>query len=366
MSENGSKKRKAASANKPAKVKASKPSGPPPASSRPSSSTSSSTSSSATSVPSSSWSSSSAAFLRVVPSSIKNKMKRAEVFAKQKHEAKAQQSRDKKRRRKETAALGEDERAAKRERDAKRQKTIDNTREADETVVADGDAEVQADEAMDEFSAYFKGDTPPKIVITSGYKPTKRMYELVRDLLHVFPNSFYYARRQFEVAAICQTATEKGFTDVLIVNEDKKQFVSLLHLHLPIGPTAFYRLSSVRLCSEMGDKAVPTAHRPEVILNHFTTRLGHRVGRMLGALFHQRPEFRGRRVCTFHNQRDFIFFRHHRYVFTAKDKAALQEMGPRFTLKLKWLQHGLFDHDKGEYEFMHKTDMDTSRRRFFL
>ena len=25
------------------------------------------------------------------------------------------------------------------------------------------------------------------------------MYEFVRDLLHVFPNSFYYARKQFEV-----------------------------------------------------------------------------------------------------------------------------------------------------------------------
>ena len=169
-----------------------------------------------------------------------------------------------------------------------------------------------------------------------------------------------------QVAAVCATASEKGFTDVLIVNEDRAQLVSLLHLHLPVGPTAFYRLSSVRLCSELGGHAVPTAHRPEVILNHFTTRLGHRVGRMLGSLFHQRPEFRGRRVCTFHNQRDFIFFRQHRYVFTAKDKAALQEMGPRFTLKLKWLQHGLFDHDKGEYEFMHRTDMDTSRRRFFL
>ena len=168
------------------------------------------------------------------------------------------------------------------------------------------------------------------------------------------------------MAAICATATEKGFTDVLIVNEDKSQLVSLLHLHLPVGPTALYRLSSVRLCSELAAHAVPTAHRPEVILNHFTTRLGHRVGRMLGSLFHQQPQFRGRRVCTFHNQRDFIFFRQHRYVFTAADKAALQETGPRFTLKLQWLQHGLFEHEQGEYEFMHKTDMDTSRRRFFL
>ena len=122
---------------------------------------------------SSSPSSASSSFLRVVPSSIKNKVKRAEVFAKQKHAKRVQQSAERKRRRKETAALGEDERATKRERDAKRQKTLDNTREADDTIVADNDEEVQNDESMDEFSSYFKGDAPPKIVITSGYKPTK-------------------------------------------------------------------------------------------------------------------------------------------------------------------------------------------------
>ena len=57
-----------------------------------------------------------------------------------------------------------------------------------------------------------------------------------------------------------------------------------------------------------------TEHRPEVVLNNFTTMLGHRVGRMLASLFHFDPEFKGRRVMTLHNQRDYIFFRHHRYV----------------------------------------------------
>ena len=117
--------------------------------------------------------SSTAAFLRVVPSSIKNKMKRASVFARQKHDKAVQQSAERKRRRKETAALGEDERAAKRERDAKRQRTIDNTREADDSIVEDNDIEVQMDESMDEFSQYFGGGAAPKIVLTSGYRPTK-------------------------------------------------------------------------------------------------------------------------------------------------------------------------------------------------
>jgi ribosome production factor 1 len=63
-----------------------------------------------------------------------------------------------------------------------------------------------------------------------------------------------------------------------------------------------------------------TSHRPELVLNNFDTRLGHRVGRMFASLFHQDPTFRGRRVVTFHNQRDFIFFRHHRYIFEERQK----------------------------------------------
>ena len=101
----------------------------------------------------------------------------------------------------------------------------------------------------------------------------------------------------------------------------------------------------------------PTSHKPELVLNNFTTRLGHRVGRwlenlypflnerwpvapfqrfiiisgsfyflymrllldsffrMIQSLFPQDPNFRGRRVVTFHNQRDYIFFRHHRCTY---------------------------------------------------
>jgi hypothetical protein len=48
-------------------------------------------------------------------------------------------------------------------------------------------------------------------------------------------------------------------------------------------------------------------------------------------------------------------------------KAKLQELGPRFTLKLRWLQEGTFDTQFGEYEFFHKRkEMDTSRRKFHL
>jgi hypothetical protein len=100
----------------------------------------------------------------------------------------------------------------------------------------------------------------------------------------------------------------------------------------------------------------PTAHLPELVLNNFNTRLGHNVGRLFATLFPKMAEFHGRRVVTFHNQRDYIFFRHHRYIFSdSGKKVRMQELGPRFTLKLQWLQHGTFDTEQGEYEWKHRV-----------
>jgi ribosome production factor 1 len=87
---------------------------------------------------------------------------------------------------------------------------------------------------------------------------------------------------------------------------------------------------------------------------------------MFASLFPHDPEFVGRRVVTFHNQRDFIFFRQHRYIFDSAEKVRLQELGPRFTLKPRWLQRGLFDLKQGEFEWHLKKEIETSRRRFFL
>eukprot|EP00965_Chrysotila_dentata_P024726 820047-Pleurochrysis_carterae.AAC.1 len=140
---------------------------------------------------------------------------------------------------------------------------------------------------------------------------------------------------------------------------------------LPGGPTARFKLTTLVLPKRITGHGRPTAHRPELILNNFSTRLGHRLGRMLACLFPHDPQFKGRQVVTMHNQRDFVFFRHHRYVFedtSGKGDVAvrLQELGPRFTLKLKSLQLGTFDTQHGEYEWKHKPDLDTSRRRFHV
>ncbi|XP_010005033.1 PREDICTED: ribosome production factor 1 [Chaetura pelagica] len=247
-------------------------------------------------------------------------------------------------------------------------KTIENQRVYDETTVDPNDEEVAFDEATDEFAPYFNRQTVPKILITTSDRPRGRTVRFCEQLSTVIPNSHVYYRRGLALKRIIPQCIARDFTDLIVINEDRKIPNGLVLSHLPDGPTAHFRMSSVRLRKEIKRKGKePTEHVPEVILNNFTTRLGHSIGRMFACLFPHDPQFIGRQVATFHNQRDYIFFRFHRYIFKSEKKVGIQELGPRFTLKLRSLQKGTFDSKFGEYEWIHKRrEMDTSRRKFHL
>ncbi|XP_072389770.1 probable ribosome production factor 1 [Diabrotica undecimpunctata] len=253
--------------------------------------------------------------------------------------------------------------------------TIESLREKDETIITHlDDAEndlVRDDLEEDEFSEFYKQSYEPKVLITYADNPMKKTRIFGRELTRIIPNSVSLYRNRSGVKKIVKSAIQKGYTDILIVNEHKKEPDGLLLIHLPDGPTAHFRVSNVRITTELRKNHRDiTAHRPEVVLNNFSTRLGLTVGRMLGALFHYDPEFEGQRAVTFHNQRDFIFFRHYRYGFDATGKKCrLKELGPRFTLKLKSLQRGTFDSKYGKYEWIidgRRHSMETSRRKFNL
>ena len=47
-----------------------------------------------------------------------------------------------------------------------------------------------------------------------------------------------------------------------------------------------------------------------------------------------------------------------RYQFRNNKRCGLQELGPRFTLKLRSLQRGTFDSKFGEYEWVHKVRLE--------
>lgn len=205
-------------------------------------------------------------------------------------------------------------------------------------------------------------------MVTTQRYPSAKIFPVIAELLNCMPNAFYYKRGHFELKRICEYAGNRGFTHLIVLTEKAKTPNGLILIKLPLGPTAAFKLRSTMLGSDIKGHGNSTAHIPELILNNFNTRLGRRLGRFLGSLYPHKPDFKGRQVATFHNQRDFIFFRQHRYMFGEDGKSVkMQELGPRFTLKLRYLLAGSFDTKQGEYEWVyHRHSMEMSRRKFQL
>ncbi|OSX63959.1 hypothetical protein POSPLADRAFT_1054591 [Postia placenta MAD-698-R-SB12] len=314
---------------------------------------------------------------RFEPSSIKNKVKREEVARKQKK----QKRQDKLQRRLAQAKVEADDPVAKKKRREQNvPRTLDNTREFDPSFLTANSAssssttaqpeassssnvpdhgqahpsehqpqdESAADLANDSFASYFSGvadpTLPPKVLITTSPKATRVTYDFCDELVNIFPGGEFIRRKKgkgFEMGRIAGWAAGRGYSHLAVVNEDMKKPNAVTIVYLPDGPTAYFKLTSIELSKKIRGHARPTEHFPELVLNGFVTRLGHSVGRLFQTLFPPMPEFQGRQVVTLHNQRDFLFFRRHRYAFRSTEKVALQEIGPRFTLKLRSLKKGL-------------------------
>lgn len=290
-----------------------------------------------------------------------NKILRASLARRRKHAKACDKAARRRKRHREEEALGD---AAP---PRKVPRTIEDCRVYDESTGVPLTPD-RARAIKDEFSSVLCGEARPRVMITTAFKAGPTSFDFVKAILPVFPGCVYYERKRTTISDVTRYASAENFTDVLIVKEDKKKLSSLIHAHLPDGPTAIYKISSFVPTENIRGHGRCTGHEPEVLLNNFTTSLGVRVGRMLGSLFPHTPNFVGRQAVTFHNQRDFIFFRFHRYVFGAsRDKARLQELGPRFTLKLQGLQCGTFkDSAVAEYEWKNSTKKDVERRKFFL
>lgn len=143
---------------------------------------------------------------------IANRIKRQEVYQRIK-KGKKQVKKAKKEQRKKDAEDPE-----KKDKPKQEPKTLDNMREADETILLSDDEEVRIDEDEDEFADYFDGETP-KTVITSCNKPSKTVIQLIKALLHMMPGSYYYERRNFDIKDIAKWSGERGFTNLIILGQ---------------------------------------------------------------------------------------------------------------------------------------------------
>ncbi|KAH8171961.1 brix domain-containing protein [Sarocladium implicatum] len=233
----------------------------------------------------------------------------------------------------------------------------------------------------------------PKILVTTSLNST--LHEEAHLICTLFPNTTYIPRsahrygHKYSLREICKFATNREYTTVVLMNEDLKKPKGLSIVHLPSGPTFHFSISNWVEPKKLPGHGNPTNHYPELLLNNFKTPLGLLTAKMFQTLFPPRPEFQGRQVVTLHNQRDYIFVRRHRYVFRNKReteksivgadgkevkgvegiRAGLQELGPRFTLKLRRVDKGIGragseGEDALQWEW--KSKMEKDRKRFNL
>lgn len=272
------------------------------------------------------------------------------------------------------------------------------------------------------FPSVFHPPEAPKILITTTIDST--LHQEAEMLTGLFPNSDYIRRTKYRyrihrpsIREICTGAQKRGYTTVMILGEDKKRPSSLQIIHIPqapspsteessspeepngpnepqstnttqppqpIGPTFTFTLKNFIPSSRISGHGNPTPHYPELLLNNFRTPLGLLTASLLKSLFPSSPEIGGRQVITFHDQRDYIFVRRHRYVFrdrkgsekkvTGTDgrvvkgaeevKAGLQELGPRFTMKLRRVDEGVGRGSKRIWEW--RAGDEKVRTRFAL
>lgn len=246
-------------------------------------------------------------------------------------------------------------------------KTIDMMREKDETLFDENDKEIKEALENDEYKNYFNNEYSPQVLITTSIAHTGGIFRFIKELKNFMPNSYFYYRKKFDLGTIMKRAKEKEFTDIIVVKERLRKPYKLLLIHLPNGPTMEFKLFNVVYQDEIKGHGVSVGYNPELMFRNFKTTLGFRVQRALNALFPRDEELKGRELITFQNQRDYIFFRYYRYIFTEDFKSAnLQEIGPRFVMRLLYVQKGLFDPEKGDYEWLYQDKMGVRRRKFYL
>ncbi|KAL0930963.1 RNA processing factor 1 [Colletotrichum truncatum] len=239
-------------------------------------------------------------------------------------------------------------------------------------------------------------DTPPpvpKILITTSLN--SNLHYEANIFRTVFPNATYVPRsahrygHKYSLREISKFAANRDYTAVVLLKEDQKKLTGMSIVHLPTGPTFTFSITNFMEGKKLPGHGNPTNHYPELLLNNFKTPLGLLTAALFQRLFPPQPELEGRQVLTIHNQRDYLFWRRHRYVFREKReteknivtaegnemkgvegiRVGLQEVGPRFTAKLRRVDKGIgragSDGDDAQpWEW--KARMEKDRKRFNL
>lgn len=73
----------------------------------------------------------------------------------------------------------------------------------------------------------------------------------MRELTRMIPNSEPFWRKQSSLKKMIKQAIARGYTDIVVVNEDNRIPNGMVLTHLPNGPTAHFRLSNVKITRDL-------------------------------------------------------------------------------------------------------------------
>lgn len=204
----------------------------------------------------------------------------------------------------------------------------------------------------------------PKVCLTTSRDPSSRLKQFAKEMRLLFPNAQRINRGNYRVNDLVETCRKNDFTDIVFVQETRGEPDGLVVCHLPLGPTAYFTISGCVLRHDIENRGTISEAYPHLILNRFESAIGKRVGNILKHLFPvPRPE--SQRVITFSNEDDYISFRHHTFKKSGKH-VELQEIGPRFELKLYQIKLGTIDQIEAENEWVLRPYMNSAKKRQVL
>lgn len=215
----------------------------------------------------------------------------------------------------------------------------------------------------DEYSN--SGIKDPKILITTSRDPSSRLQQFAKEMRLVFPNSQRMNRGNYVMKDIVQACKSNDITDLVILHEHRGVPDHMVVCHFPYGPTAFFSLNNVVLRHDLPDQGTISEAYPHLIFDKFQSALGKRVESILKHLFPV-PKEESKRIMTFSNENDFISFRHHVYDKISYKEVELEEVGPRFEMKLYEIRLATVDIEEADKEWVFRPFMNSSKKKEFL
>lgn len=234
-----------------------------------------------------------------------------------------------------------------------------------ELAAAMGGDSAVANSMDDEYR--WAGVEDPKIVVTTSRDPSSKLKQFAKEIKLIFPGSQRLNRGNYEVNQLMEACRANNVTDFIILNENRGIPNGMIISHLPHGPTAYFSLSDVVMRHDIPDIGTMSEAYPHLVFHNFKSKLGERTMSILKYLFPV-PKDESRRVLTFANHDDYISFRHHNYTKSDKGKTIeLNEVGPRFQMRLFQIKLGTFENEKAsDTEWSLRPYMNTARKRRFL